>query len=231
MQEELAADLEKDLTEAANTFALVEEATKQQNLGNPQSTPTRSNSRALTPVNLNVDPQKAKDGVLGEVRALQPNHETRLEAIERAEKARQKDLESRGEGAFKKELTGFVDEGRLKKSGGVQEAERLRKVKDDRIRREVWERMNPGAVAPPAEGETLEAAMATPLPAPKESEVAEHAETKPVTEEATQPTLEQAVEPAQPASKEAPQTPEPEFVLAVEQPTDVDPHAAGSVQS
>lgn len=34
----------------------------------------------------------------------------------------------------------FVEEGRLKKSGGVEEVERVRKVKEERIRREVWER-------------------------------------------------------------------------------------------
>ena len=66
-----------------------------------------------------------------------------MEAIERAEKARQKELESRKEGAFKKELGNFVEEGRLKKTGGVEEAERLRKAKDERTRKEVWERQNP----------------------------------------------------------------------------------------
>jgi hypothetical protein len=83
---------------------------------------------------------KAKDGVLGEVRALQPNHESRLEAIERAEKARKKELETRRIGLFQKELGAFVEEGKLKKSGGVEETERLRTAKDDRIRKEVWDR-------------------------------------------------------------------------------------------
>jgi hypothetical protein len=107
-----------------------------------------------------VDPRKAKDGVLGEVRALQPNHEGRLEAIERAEKARQRELESRKEGEFKKELGTFVEEGKLKKSGGVEEAERLRKAKDERIRREVWERQNARAKAV-AEREAAAAAGGT----------------------------------------------------------------------
>ena len=146
MQEDLIADLEDDLEKATQTFALVEQATKQQNLhaaqvqGGPSA--LRSSSKGLISAgpDHDVDPIKAKDGVLGEVRALQPNHETRLEAIERAEKARQKELESRMEGAFKKELGSFVDEGKLRKSGGVEEAERLRKVKDDRIRREGYEK-------------------------------------------------------------------------------------------
>lgn len=142
MQEELAADLEDDLEKAAQTFALVEQATKQQNLQSRPSggTSLRSTSKGLTAIatDQEIDPVKAKDGVLGEVRALQPNHETRLEAIERAEKARQEELESRREGAFKKELNTFVDEGRLKKSGGVQEAERVRKEKDEKNRLEAW---------------------------------------------------------------------------------------------
>ncbi|KEQ62782.1 AIP3-domain-containing protein, partial [Aureobasidium melanogenum CBS 110374] len=124
MQEELCIDLEDDLEKAAETFALVEQATRQQNL---QNTP-RSSSRTLNPVALDRggDPEKARTGVLGEVRALQPNHESRLEAIERAEKARQKELEERRDGEFQKELSSFVEEGKLKKSGGVEEAERLR---------------------------------------------------------------------------------------------------------
>ena len=145
MQEELIADLEDDLEKATQTFALVEQATKQQNVqsiqggGNPIA--LRSTSRTLV-TNLGdaADPIKAKDGVLGEVRALQPNHENRLEAIERAERARQRELEGRREGAaFKKELGSFVEEGRLRKSGGVDEAERLRRQKDERNRKEEWE--------------------------------------------------------------------------------------------
>ncbi|KAL8910754.1 MAG: hypothetical protein Q9171_004000 [Xanthocarpia ochracea] len=142
MQEELAADLEDDLEKAAQTFALVEQATKQQNLqaGPAGAVALRNTSKGLTAIatDQEIDPMKAKDGVLGEVRALQPNHETRLEAIERAEKARQEELESRREGAFKKELGSFVEEGKLKKSGGVLEAERVRKEKDERNRLEAW---------------------------------------------------------------------------------------------
>jgi hypothetical protein len=79
--------------------------------------------------------------VLGEVRALQPNHESRLEAIERAERARQRELESRRGGEFQKELGNFVEEGKLKKSGGVEEVERLRLVKEERARKENYERV------------------------------------------------------------------------------------------
>jgi len=176
MQEDLAADLEDDLEKAAQTFALVEEATKQQNLTNAPSSGSRSTSRTLNAVNPDLDPRQAKDGVLGEVRALQPNHETRLEAIERAERARQLDLESRGEGSFKKELGSFVEAGRLKRSGGVEEAERLRKSKDDRARKENWERVN-GVTPMPASGsevkqEPVEDVAASEVTSPVEAHVA-----------------------------------------------------------
>jgi len=190
MQEELAADLEDDLEKAAQTFALVEQATKQQNLHSVPGISSRSSSRNLNTTVPDVDPQKAKDGVLGEVRALQPNHETRLEAIERAEKARQRELESRDKGEFKMELGIFVDGGKLKKSGGVEEAERLRKFKDDIIRKEVWSRQN--GTVPNQEQEASTTARHRDEPA--QLEIPYRTETGGST------------------------SPEPEFVEAVEQP-------------
>ena len=142
MQEQLAADLEDDLDKAQKTFALVEQATKEQMKDAPGAVGARVPSRGLNHITPAADPSAAKEGVLGEVRALQPNHENRLEAIERAEKLRQKELESRRGGEFQKELGNFVEEGKLKKSGGFEEVERARKAKDERIRREVWERQN-----------------------------------------------------------------------------------------
>ncbi|KAI9811606.1 MAG: Bud site selection protein 6 [Pycnora praestabilis] len=155
MQEELAADLEDDLDKATQTFALVEQATKQQMQQTGQGVVPRSTSKGLSAIatNQDVDPVKAQDGVLGEVRALQPNHETRLEAIERAERARQKELEDRRGGEFQQELGNFVEEGKLKKSGGVEEAERMRTAKDERIRKEVWERQQERAIAKVRESE------------------------------------------------------------------------------
>ncbi|KAI3328080.1 AIP3-domain-containing protein [Xylariaceae sp. AK1471] len=140
LMEDLMVDLKDDLEKATETFTLVEQATKEQM---KENTPTaRQFSRGLQNLGNTADPTAAKEGVLGEVRALQPNHEDRLEAIERAEKLRQKELESRKDNPMKKELATFVGEGKLKKSGGFEEVERTRKAKEDRIRKEVWERMN-----------------------------------------------------------------------------------------
>ncbi|KAL2117191.1 hypothetical protein VTJ04DRAFT_9359 [Mycothermus thermophilus] len=150
--EDLIVDLRDDLEKASETFALVEQATKEQMKdaganGNANGiiAPSRQFSKGLNSIREIAplaDPSAAKDGVLSEVRALQPNHANRLEAIERAEKLRQKELERRLENPLMKELTNFVEEGRLKKSGGVEEVERVRKAKEEKIRREVWERQN-----------------------------------------------------------------------------------------
>lgn len=155
IMEDLVVDLQDDLEKASETFGLVEQATKEQMkdsgvdaaAGPPvpgTNLLSRQFSRGLENIvsNAAVDPSTAKEGVLGEVRALRPNHENRLEAIERAEKMRQRELESRKGNPLTKELTEFVGEGKLKKSGGFEEVERARKARDDRIRREVWERQN-----------------------------------------------------------------------------------------
>jgi hypothetical protein len=145
LMEDLMVDLQDDLEKASETFALVEQATKEQMKDNgtgASAGSARNFSRGLNTLGNNLDPNAAKEGVLGEVRALQPNHENRLEAIERAEKLRQKELEDRRGNELQKELSNFVEEGRLKRSGGFEEVERARKAKDDRIRREVWERQN-----------------------------------------------------------------------------------------
>ncbi|CAI7594755.1 unnamed protein product [Penicillium bialowiezense] len=165
MQEDLAADLQDDLEKATQTFALVEQATKEQVMTNATGGPAaaaavRATSRSLG-IDPTLDPMKAKDGVLGEVRALQPNHESRVEAIERAEKARKKELETRRNNLFQKELGAFVEEGKLKKSGGFEETERLRTAKDDRIRKEVWDRQQArNAEMEKAEAEAAAAAAA-----------------------------------------------------------------------
>ncbi|RHZ49778.1 formin-mediated actin nucleation enhancer [Aspergillus thermomutatus] len=187
MQEDLAADLEDDLEKAAQTFALVEQATKQQALQQNVngSVALRNTSRNVV-IDPAIDPMKAKDDLLGEVRALQPNHESRLEAIERAEKARQKELENRRIGLFQKELGAFVQEGKLKKSGGVEEAERQRRVKDDRIRKEVWERQQARAAEmEKAEAESAAAASSQPEQS-DQSEQAEQPSIKDSTEDNTE---------------------------------------------
>ncbi|KAL2160811.1 hypothetical protein VTH06DRAFT_1008 [Thermothelomyces fergusii] len=184
--EDLIVDLRDDLEKASETFSLVEQATREQMKeagpgGVGGGIAARQFSKGLNSIRENAalaDPTAAKEGVLGEVRALQPNHENRLEAIERAEKLRQKELERRRENPLTREIVSFVEEGRLKKSGGVEEVERARKAKDERIRREVWERQNGIIALPPEEGQHEH--QQQPL-LPQEDGEGERGEHKPVT--------------------------------------------------
>ena len=138
-QEELMGDLFGDLEDVQNVFNLVEEAMKQQNLqGGAGSLRQTSKMMPVIEVDPTVDPNQAKDGVLDEVRALKPNHENRLEAIERAEMQRKRDLESRKQNEFQKEVEDFVGEGKLKKTGGMDEVERLRRIRDEKAIKENW---------------------------------------------------------------------------------------------
>lgn len=68
--------------------------------------------------------------VLIDIAQLHPNHESRLEAIERAEKLRQRERQLSQLNKFQEELGDFVDDNRLKKSGGIEEVESLRKQRD-----------------------------------------------------------------------------------------------------
>lgn len=145
LMEDLMVDLRDDLEKAAETFTLVEQATKEQMKDNGtghSAGAARTFSKGLINLGNSLDQGAAKEDMLGEVRALQPNHEDRLEAIERAEKLRQKELLSRGGTEMQREIAAFVAEGKLKKSGGFEEVERARVAKDEQNRREVWERMN-----------------------------------------------------------------------------------------
>lgn len=137
LQESLMNDLEDDLEKACATFILVEQCSEQQN--KVSGAPARNASRNF-PIGIGAErgPDDAKVSILSEVRALQPNHEGRLEAIERAEKLRQKELEGRIP-EFQKELGQFVEENKLKKAGGVEEAERVRTMRDEQARKQIWD--------------------------------------------------------------------------------------------
>lgn len=127
LQEEFAKDLLHDLENANATFMLVEQCSEQQLRGVKSA-----GLRGVAP----LEQESGKDAVLSEVRALQPDHNSRLEAIRRVEKARAEGLEERSKDAFEEELGNFVQEGRLKNSGGVEEAERQRSMKDELIRKD-----------------------------------------------------------------------------------------------
>ncbi|CDK27206.1 unnamed protein product [Kuraishia capsulata CBS 1993] len=125
MQTEVIQDLKDDLASADDIFDTIEKCSE-------QMIKTKKSNVAL---NLPLpEPGQSisdvKNAVLSEVAALQPKHEERVAAIERAERIRerQKDLE-RDE--FSEELSGVVEGNKLKKSGGIEETERVRRLKDE----------------------------------------------------------------------------------------------------
>ncbi|ODQ77732.1 hypothetical protein BABINDRAFT_163435 [Babjeviella inositovora NRRL Y-12698] len=126
LQEDLMHDLVEDLAKALETFNLVEQCSDEQNK-NPRIRSVANHLPVPEPGSMNL----RRDALLSEVAALTPNHESRIEAIERAERMRQRDLELRAVDKFEEELGGFVENNMLKKSGGIEEIERLRRLKDE----------------------------------------------------------------------------------------------------
>lgn len=118
-QEGFLAELKDDLEDVAAVFKNIQQAAKHKQA-------SQRPLKEFVPQAPDEDHQGLST-VLLEVKSLNPNPERRLEAIERAEKERQRKLENRTD-EFADELGEFVTSGKLKKSGGVEETERLREV-------------------------------------------------------------------------------------------------------
>ncbi|GAA5909397.1 hypothetical protein JCM6882_000971 [Rhodosporidiobolus microsporus] len=140
-QQVLLGELEEDLQDADKVLRDIQGASK--HLRSSASSASSSsaggapNGSGLRPVRRefgsaggDVDSSEAHSTVMMEVRALQPDPTKRLEAIARAEKEREKHLANRTD-EFAEELGDFVGKGKLKKSGGIEEAERLRQKRSE----------------------------------------------------------------------------------------------------
>lgn len=127
LQEDLAADLEEDLGKALETFELVNLCCVEQ-----EKNPNRSKSNPILPIPRPGTFNKVREQLLVDVQSLNPDHDGRVEALEKAEKLWQKEREYRDNGEFEDELESFVGNGSFKRSGGVEEVERLRKQKDEK---------------------------------------------------------------------------------------------------
>lgn len=126
LQEDLAADLEEDLGKAIETFDLVNLCCVEQ-----EKNPKRSKTNPILPIPKPGTLNRVRDQLLTEVQSLNPDHESRAEALEKAEKLWLKEREYRDTGEFEEELGNFVEKSSFKRSGGVQEVERLRRQKDE----------------------------------------------------------------------------------------------------
>lgn len=126
LQEDLSADLKEDLGKALETFDLVNLCCAEQ-----ERHPKKSKSNPILPIPEPGTFHKVRDQVLNEVQALNPDHNERIEALERAQKMWEREREYRETDAFEDELGNFVEKGQLKTAGGVEEVERIRRQKDE----------------------------------------------------------------------------------------------------
>ncbi|POW01821.1 hypothetical protein PSTT_12220 [Puccinia striiformis] len=117
-QEDLIKDLKEDVEAVSNLFGHVELYLDARKV-------SKVKPNAFVPVLSPTTP-----GGFGGLGRLEVNAESRLKAIEAAEKLRAKNLEDVSkENEFAQELAGFVGNKKLKMTGGHEEIERLRKIK------------------------------------------------------------------------------------------------------
>lgn len=128
LQDDLTKDLQEDISKIQETYALIEQCSLEQSK-------LSSQRRNKVVANLHIpEPGEnlsdIKDAVLNQVITLRPDHESRVEAINRAERLREREREMLRNDEFQEELGNFIDDSKLKKSGGISEVERNRQLKD-----------------------------------------------------------------------------------------------------
>lgn len=97
------------------------------------------------------------NSVLKQVSTIDVDHSRRLKALEQADKMRQRELANRIDD-FEKELVGFVETKKLKKTGGALEIDRLRKQKDEEMMKAMFaekKKASSGISTPVAEEEPI----------------------------------------------------------------------------
>lgn len=128
LQDDLTADLKEDIKKIQETFDLIEKCSVEQS---KQISSRKAKFSGL--IHLQEPGEtlhNLRDAVLNQVSSLVPNHESRLEAIAKAEKLRKKEREITDISQFQEELGDFVEDNKFKTSGGIEELERRRRQKD-----------------------------------------------------------------------------------------------------
>ncbi|KAG2180944.1 hypothetical protein INT43_008524 [Umbelopsis isabellina] len=120
-QESLVVDLEEDHSTLMEVFQQLQKITEIQSSAAPTK---RAFYAGPAPEGF-----EGMNSVMREVAMVDVDSQRRLRALNQAEKMRQRDLDNRID-EFAHELTTFVDTGKLKKTGGIEEAERERQKKD-----------------------------------------------------------------------------------------------------
>ncbi|CAI1596899.1 hypothetical protein SEUBUCD646_0L03660 [Saccharomyces eubayanus] len=126
LQEELILDLNEDLGKALETFDLIKLCCEEQ-----EKNPSRSKNNPILPIMRPGTFSQVREQVMVAVQSLNPDHDGRVEAIDKAEKMWQMERKLKASNEFDEELETFVGSSNLKKSGGFEEVERIRKQKDE----------------------------------------------------------------------------------------------------
>ncbi|KAI7898326.1 actin interacting protein 3-domain-containing protein [Cokeromyces recurvatus] len=84
-----------------------------------------------------VDEEGGMAGVMKQVSTIHVDHSRRVKALAEAEKLRAKELSQRID-AFERELTGFVELRKLKKTGGAEAIEKQRQEKDKALIKQIF---------------------------------------------------------------------------------------------
>ncbi|EPQ56556.1 AIP3-domain-containing protein [Gloeophyllum trabeum ATCC 11539] len=149
-QEEFLNDLLEDQKAVLEVYGHIEKVISLRGTGRPGS------RGRLRPVNGGVGfmPPPAEEGhnglstVMLEIRNASVDPERRLKAIEASQKNRERELAKKGD-EFEEELKGFVKGGKLRMTGGAEEAERVRKRRDEMALKAMF---SGGSAGPSASG-------------------------------------------------------------------------------
>ncbi|RIA99114.1 actin interacting protein 3-domain-containing protein [Glomus cerebriforme] len=126
-QEELIEDLGDDNKKLTEVFEQIMKVVQIQSKSKPKEFTVKQKEEGF----------EGLKTVLQEVRGISPDHERRIKALAMAEKMRERDLASRID-EFELELTNFVAQNKLKKTGGAEEAERLRQKKNEETLKQLF---------------------------------------------------------------------------------------------
>ncbi|OBA23196.1 AIP3-domain-containing protein [Metschnikowia bicuspidata var. bicuspidata NRRL YB-4993] len=127
LQDDLTHDLDEDIRKIEETFELIEKCSVHQSKQTPKKNAFASQMVLPGP---GESMYNLRDAVLSEVCALKPDHESRLDAIAKAEKIRERERQLQSLTQFQEELGDFVDEKKLKSSGGIEDLEKRRQQQD-----------------------------------------------------------------------------------------------------
>ncbi|CCE65282.1 hypothetical protein TPHA_0K01490 [Tetrapisispora phaffii CBS 4417] len=126
LQEDLAFDLVEDLKKASETFELVKLCCEEQ-----EKYPKKVRTNPILPIPKPGTLNQTRDQLLVDVQSLVPDHESRVDALEKAQKIWQKERILKENDEFQEELGTFVGNASFKKTGGIEEIERIRQQKNE----------------------------------------------------------------------------------------------------